>query len=222
MNWGAALLVRDPEVRELPPPAMVREVFGLTPSEAGVAPALGADRTLKEIAAERRWTLNIVRTLVSRVLHKTGCRRQAELARVLGALCEVRAAGAGLASGMAIAALLQDMALHRAAAGQVRALLQLPLQAPPNQHATIVERDFSPGENTGFHLHDSGHEIICVLEGALTMEYLACEPTRTGAGEAVYVPPGVVHQGRNDHAVGALYLFHVGIGPAGSIDRRNL
>jgi len=219
---GAAILLRDPEVVQLPPERLVREMFQLTQAEAQVALALAGDRSLKEIALDRACSVNTVRTLVGRVFLKTGCRRQSEVVRVVGALNDVLAASAGLASGLAWTTALQSEVSHRAVLGHYDELLRLPLRAPPNQHATIVSRSFAPGDDTGYHLDGCGHEIVCILEGTLTMEYLDRPMTETAAGEAVYVPPGVAHRGVNTGAAGALSLFHVGIGPAGSIDRRNL
>ena len=222
MPLAAAILLSDPDVLDLPPPAMVREVFNLTPAEADIALAVGGGQTLKEIAQQRGCSVNTVRTLVGRAFTKTGCRRQSELVRVISTLNDIRAAGAGLASGMALAAPAYQHAFHRGATSQLRALLELPLQAPPNQRATVIARGFGPGESTGSHVHGCGHEIVCVLDGSLTLEYASHAPTRTVAGEAVYVPPGVAHCGLNTSATSGMSLLHVGIGPGGSIDRRNL
>jgi len=219
---GAVVLLRDPEVRDLPPAAMLGAVFGLTRAEAAVARSLFADRTLKEIAAERRSSINTVRTLVGRVYAKTGCRRQSELVRLIGALNEARSAGAALAGGLTTAGMLLDQASRGRAVGWMRALMALPLRAPPDQHATIVSRGFAPGDDTGYHVHGCGHEIVCVLQGSLTMEYPGEASVETASGEAIYVAPGVVHRGVNSSSSLALSLFHVGIGPGGSIDRRNL
>jgi quercetin dioxygenase-like cupin family protein len=163
-----------------------------------------------------------VRTLVGRVFAKTGCRRQAELVRLVGALNDARAAAAGVSAGLATAAPLLAAAAQRETVRRLRALLELPLSAPPDQHATIVSRGFAPGDDTGYHVHGCGHEIVCVMDGALTMEYPSQAPIETVAGEAIYVAPGVVHRGVNTSASCALSLLHVGIGPGGSIDRRDL
>jgi quercetin dioxygenase-like cupin family protein/DNA-binding CsgD family transcriptional regulator len=203
---GAAILLRDPEVLELPPARMVRDVFDLTPAEAEVALAMAADRNLKEIAQGRRCSVNTIRTLAGRVFQKMGCRRQSEVVRVIGTLNDVLAAGSGLASGLAVTTRMQRTSLARAS-NYFDALLSLPLQAPPNQHATIVSRGFAPGTDTGFHLHGCGHEIVCVLEGALTMEYVGQPASTTAAGEAIYVPPGVVHRGLNADGSAALSLL---------------
>lgn len=217
---GAVILLRDPEHVHVPPKRVVRDMFGLTVAEADVAMAIASGHTLKEVALLRTCSLNTVRTLAGRVLAKTGCRRQAEVVRLLGALNDALAAASGLASGAALAAAVGDD-LSRRACSQYETLLRLPLHAPPNQHATVVSRAFAPGDDTGFHLHGSGHEIVCVLEGSLTMEYRDRPASATGAGEAIYVPPGVIHRGINADRGNPLSLFHIGIGPAGSIDRRN-
>ena len=219
---GAAIMFRDPEVLELPPAHMVREVFGLTPAESEVALGMGSGCGLKDIARRRACSVNTVRTLASRVFQKTGCRRQSEVVRVIGALNDVLAAGAGLAVGLSLAPPQHQRVFANASLTHFDALLSLPLRAPPNQHATIVSRGFAPGGDTGFHLHGCGHEIVCVLEGALTMEYVGQPTSQTGAGQAIYVAPGVIHRGVNVDSAAALSLFHVGIGPAGSIDRRNI
>lgn len=218
---GAVILLRDPDQVHLPPRQIVRDMFGLTIAESDVALAIGAGSTLNEIALMRSCSINTVRTLFARVLQKSGCRRQAEVVRLLGSINDARAAAAGVASGMTIAArVAEDLTRH--ARSSYDTLLRLPLHAPPNQHATVVSRAFAAGADTGFHLHGSGHEIVCVLAGSLTMEYADRDVSKTGAGEAIYVPPGVIHRGLNAAAADALSLFHIGIGPAGSIDRRNV
>ena len=217
---GAVIVLRDPEQVHFPPKPMVREMFGLTNAEADVALAIGGGSVLKEIARLRSCSVNTVRTLTGRVLEKTGCRRQADVVRLLGALNDALAAASGLASGMAVAGGMTVDLSHRMLS-RFDTLLRLPLRAPPDQHATVVSRAFAPGDETGFHLHGSGHEIVCVLDGALTMEYVDRPASATTAGEAIYVPPGVIHRGVNADR-GPLSLFHIGIGPAGSIDRRNV
>lgn len=81
---GAALLV----LRDLggaPPDlaATLTGLFGLTPAEAGLARALLAGRRPEEIADARGVKLTTVRSQLSQVLHKTGARRQSELAALL-------------------------------------------------------------------------------------------------------------------------------------------
>lgn len=81
---GAALLV----LRDLgggPPDlaATLAGLFGLTPAEAGLACALLAGLRPDEVAAERGVKLTTVRSQLSQVLHKTGARRQSELATLL-------------------------------------------------------------------------------------------------------------------------------------------
>jgi DNA-binding CsgD family transcriptional regulator/PAS domain-containing protein len=81
---GAALLV----LRDLggaPPDlaATLTGLFGLTPAEAGLARALLAGRRPEEVAEARGVKLTTVRSQLSQVLHKTGVRRQSELAALL-------------------------------------------------------------------------------------------------------------------------------------------
>ena len=70
IELGAAILFRDPEVLELPPAHMVREVFGLTPAESEVALGMGSGCGLKDIARRRACSVNTVRTLAGRVFQK--------------------------------------------------------------------------------------------------------------------------------------------------------
>ena len=81
---GAALVV----LRDLggaPPDlaATLTGLFGLTPAEADLARALLAGRRPEEVAEARGVKLTTVRSQLSQVLHKTGARRQSELAALL-------------------------------------------------------------------------------------------------------------------------------------------
>ena len=81
---GAALVV----LRDLggaPPDlaATLTGLFGLTPAEGDLARALLAGRRPEEVAEARGVKLTTVRSQLSQVLHKTGARRQSELAALL-------------------------------------------------------------------------------------------------------------------------------------------
>jgi DNA-binding CsgD family transcriptional regulator len=65
---------------------LMRSLFDLTRSEARVASGLAAGRTLEEIAADGGVSITTVRTQLRRVLEKTGCARQAEVAALLAGL----------------------------------------------------------------------------------------------------------------------------------------
>jgi DNA-binding CsgD family transcriptional regulator/PAS domain-containing protein len=60
-------------------PEVLERLFGFTPSEARVAAKLAVGRSLEEIAAETRTSVETVRTHLKRALSKTGTRRQGEL-----------------------------------------------------------------------------------------------------------------------------------------------
>lgn len=84
---GYALLVLTPIGTDKSPSAdLMRSLFDLTRSEARVAKGLAAGRTVEEIAAEGDVAVTTVRSQVRRVLEKTGCTRQAEVATLLAGL----------------------------------------------------------------------------------------------------------------------------------------
>lgn len=83
------IFVRDPEAPlEV---ARLRELFGLTRTEAAVAGALGRGQSLEVIAMQMGIGLGTVRTHLKRILSKTGTHRQAQ-AVVLLARCITTAA----------------------------------------------------------------------------------------------------------------------------------
>jgi DNA-binding CsgD family transcriptional regulator len=63
--------------------ARLRELFGLTRTEASVAAALGRGASLENIAANMGIGLATVRSHLKRILAKTGTHRQAETAALL-------------------------------------------------------------------------------------------------------------------------------------------
>lgn len=77
------LLVADPEVRQVPSPDILAELFRLTPSEASVAGGIAAGKQLAEIAAERGVKVETVRVHSKSVFSKTSTRGQTELAALL-------------------------------------------------------------------------------------------------------------------------------------------
>ena len=64
----------------------LQRAFGLTPSEAHVASAVGQGDTIEEIALRRQLSQNTIRTHLKAIFAKTGTRRQGELVAVLGNL----------------------------------------------------------------------------------------------------------------------------------------
>ncbi|UPG73910.1 LuxR C-terminal-related transcriptional regulator [Roseomonas gilardii subsp. gilardii] len=78
------LLLTDPARGAMPTPEIcqqLREIYGLTTAEAGVAAWAAQGIGLPEVGQILGITVNTVRTHVRRVFHKTGVRSQAELAR---------------------------------------------------------------------------------------------------------------------------------------------
>jgi DNA-binding CsgD family transcriptional regulator len=83
----ALLLVADTEARtEVASPAVLREAFGLTRAEAGVAARAANGEGVPALAASLDISPGTARLHLHRVFEKTGARRQAELAAVLGRL----------------------------------------------------------------------------------------------------------------------------------------
>jgi DNA-binding CsgD family transcriptional regulator len=78
---AVVVFVSDPERAPELPAVRLSRLYGLTPTEAQLALQLASGRDLKEIAAATSRTMNTVRTQLKQVFHKTGARRQAELAR---------------------------------------------------------------------------------------------------------------------------------------------
>lgn len=78
-----ALLVADPEDEPAVSQVSLRDLFGMTRTEARVSSLLARGRTLAEIASELGVTQNTCRAHVSRALSKSGARRQGELIKLL-------------------------------------------------------------------------------------------------------------------------------------------
>lgn len=86
-SGSATILIAMPVDKGQVPHAEVLEaLFDLTPTEARVARAIGQGEELKAVAAMRGVSPETVRAQLKSVLAKTGTRRQAELANLLGGL----------------------------------------------------------------------------------------------------------------------------------------
>jgi DNA-binding CsgD family transcriptional regulator len=75
----AIVFIRDPLRRHDVAIGMLRELFGLTEAEAGLAQAMQAGVPLGEYARTRAVSLNTVYTHLRRIKEKTGCKRLPEL-----------------------------------------------------------------------------------------------------------------------------------------------
>lgn len=112
-DGGVQILLRDPE-SERPDPALLRDLFALTPAEAQVAARLALGQRTADIAAGLGVQPNTVQAHLKSIYAKTGCRHQAALSSLVlrsvamradpGATTHVRDRSADLArSGIAAA-----------------------------------------------------------------------------------------------------------------------
>lgn len=82
-RFRTALFIGDPKHWTGDPFANLGQLYGLTPAESRLAWLLVGDRTLSEAAVQLGIKLSTARTVLKRVLAKTGTRRQASLVRLL-------------------------------------------------------------------------------------------------------------------------------------------
>jgi DNA-binding CsgD family transcriptional regulator/PAS domain-containing protein len=87
---AAFVLIEDPTRERNFAPDLLRQLFGLSPAEAALAVELLRGKRVDEVAAVRGVRMPTVRTQLQSVLAKTGCERQSDLVRRLGALLTVR------------------------------------------------------------------------------------------------------------------------------------
>src|SRR6267378_8094120 len=86
--------------------------------------------------------------------------------------------------------------------GRNRENLQDQNLSVPERHAVQALAEFVPGGAAGKHTHP-GEELGYVVEGTLELRIEGQPPRVVKAGEAFFVPAGIVHDGKN-----------VGAGPA--------
>ena len=80
--------------------------------------------------------------------------------------------------------------------GFTRKLLQDHDLSAGERHGVQVLVEFVPGGAVGKHTHP-GEELGYVLEGTLELNVVGQAPRTVKAGEAFFVPAGVVHEGKN-------------------------
>jgi mannose-6-phosphate isomerase-like protein (cupin superfamily) len=61
---------------------------------------------------------------------------------------------------------------------------------------SLAEARVAPGQKTAAHLHNATEEIYYILEGTGEMQ-IGEELRRAGPGDAIAIPPGMVHTIRN-------------------------
>jgi DNA-binding CsgD family transcriptional regulator len=83
---GAMVSILDPGRRRLPSHGFLREAFGLTATEAGLALDLADGLSPMDCAALRGVSVNTVRSQLSALFNKTGMTRQTELVSLILAM----------------------------------------------------------------------------------------------------------------------------------------
>ena len=94
------------------------------------------------------------------------------------------------------AALLASFVLYAQQPGFTRKMLQDQNLSVNDRHAVQALAEFVPGGAAGKHTHP-GEELGYVVEGTLQLEITGQPPRTVKAGEAFFVPAGVVHDGKN-------------------------
>ena len=105
--------------------------------------------------------------------------------------------------GLAVA--LAAGALYAQAPGIKRTELQDRDLSIPGRHVVQARVEFEPGAGVGRHTHP-GDEISVVLEGSLLLEVDGQSPRTVKAGEAFFIPAGVIHAGKNAGSVKGVVL----------------
>jgi quercetin dioxygenase-like cupin family protein len=103
---------------------------------------------------------------------------------------------------VALALVGLGFALYAQQPGFTRKMLQDHDISMADRHAVQALVEFVPGGAVGKHTHP-GEELGYVVEGTLELQIVGQPPRMVKAGEAFFVPAGVVHEGKN-----------VGSGPA--------
>jgi len=104
-----------------------------------------------------------------------------------------------------ITAALGAGVLYAQAPGIKRTELQDRDLSVPGRHVVQARVEFEPGAVVGKHTHP-GEEISVVLEGSLLLEVDGQQPRTVKAGEAFFIPAGVIHAGRNAGSVKGVVL----------------
>ncbi len=83
VSGRAIVLVIDPEPSEPPDPAIVRDILGLTLSEARLTALVGTGIALQEAAQTLQISKNTAKSVLKRIFAKVGVSRQSELSALL-------------------------------------------------------------------------------------------------------------------------------------------
>jgi quercetin dioxygenase-like cupin family protein len=94
----------------------------------------------------------------------------------------------------------------------VQQLIAEALAGEDGKEVNVQVYTFAPGAVLPWHIHPDAHEVAYVLEGDFTFELAGEQPVTLKPGQADYLPPNVVHRGRND-GTAPVKLFVVRIKP---------
>lgn len=83
LSDGAVILIRDADRGSAPQTAILRQFYGMTPTEAEVASNLSLGLTLDETAAAMSISRNTARAHLRAIFSKSGITRQTELVRLM-------------------------------------------------------------------------------------------------------------------------------------------
>ena len=105
-----------------------------------------------------------------------------------------------LAAGFVAAGAMGAWGIGALEAQQQPAFKRTPLQkhdlTAHGREGVQVLAEFAPGAAAGKHTHP-GEEMGYILEGTLQLEIQGKPPVTLNAGQAFFVPAGVVHDGKN-------------------------
>ena len=216
------ILIWDPASLRTSVGLALCELYGLTEAELLTALATYQGKTPAEIAEERCRSVNTVRTLLNRVLQKCGVKRQAQLVRLMADLASTCELADGIHIGMGISPPAFDAARCRAVWRDAGKTLAAGMTPSASVEAVACLHDFSPGARTTRHYHTHGHEVICVLDGALATEFANDVAEITSKNRARYIGPRVVHRGYNPNASKSLRVLSINVTSCGTSSRVDL
>jgi DNA-binding CsgD family transcriptional regulator len=158
---AAALLIATPvEPRAVPGAEVLQGLFDLTTAEARIARAIGEGGTIRDIAGRCGVSHETVRNQLKAVLAKTGLRRQAELAGLLGGL-DFPAGGAGRGDGATLERACKGP--NHMSAGNVICGARTSPRAALSRGDTSVLQTITPVVRSAVQVGDCQHQNVAVL-----------------------------------------------------------
>ncbi len=109
---------------------------------------------------------------------------------------EQRLTRVAIATALALAAAMASLTISAQPAGFKRIPVQDQDLSMDGRHAVQAIAEFEPGVSVGRHTHP-GEEVSYVLAGELQLLVDGRPPVTVKAGEALFVPAGVVHDAKN-------------------------